>query len=445
MQAEILSPLIVRSRYSVRMQNSEDQMESQDQFEPQLDGFPSDARHRHRQSHSRDSLEVLATQFADRVRRGEHPSMDQYLAAYPEHADGIRELFPMVAALEQWKHDREVTLLRSQIPDEFSIEQLGDCRIVREVGRGGMGVVFEALQGPLERRVAVKLLPWRFSMVPRWQQSFELEAQTIARLQHSSIVPIYSFGTHEGYAYYVMQYVESVSLARVIQVLREKDSIVFSTMIDAASEGVSTDSVRAARHSGAPRRGLRRDSWKSFARIGMQVAQALRYSHGQGVLHNDVKPANLLIDATGKVYMTDFGLAAEVNREPEAEDGQVNGTIRYMAPERFGGESNQTSDLYSVGVTLYELVSRQTAFNPEDRGELIEKITQGSMESLQQIDRSIPTSLALIIEKACEFLPEDRYQSAAQLGLDLQRFINDEPISVTPPKEGIRRWLPWRS
>lgn len=416
-----------------------------DQFEPQIDGFPSDARHRHHESRSRDSLEVLATQFAERVRRGEQPSMDQYLAAYPEHAEGIRELFPMVAALEQWKHDREVSVLRSQIPEEFEIKQLGDCRIIREVGRGGMGVVFEALQGPLERRVAVKLLPWRFSMVPRWQERFELEAQTIARLQHTSIVPIYSFGTHEGFAYYVMQYVEGVSLARVIQLLVEKESVVFSTVIDAAVEDRFGSSVKSAQRSSAPRRGLRRDSWKSFARIGMQVAQALRYSHSQGVLHNDVKPANLLIDATGKVCMTDFGLAAEVNPEPESEDGHVNGTIRYMAPERFHGESNQTSDLYSVGVTLYELVSRQSAFNPDDRIQLIEKITRGTLESLQQIDRSIPGDLALIIEKACAFSPEDRYQSAAELGLDLQRFINDEPISVKAPPNGLRRWLPWRS
>lgn len=419
------------------MQNSDDQ------FEAQLDGFPSDARHRHRQSRSRDSLEVLATQFAERVRRGEQPSMDQYLVSYPELADGIRELFPMVAALEQWKHDREVTVLRSQVPEEFEIEQLGDCRIVREIGRGGMGVVFEALQGPLNRRVAVKLLPWRFSMVPRWQERFEQEAQTIARLQHSSIVPIYSFGTHEGYAYYVMQHVEGVSLARVIQLLSEKESVVFSAVIDSDAEGGTPTSVRSVRRSGAPRRGLRRDSWKSFARIGMQVAQALRYSHGKGVLHNDVKPANLLIDATGKVCMTDFGLAAEVNPEPDVGDARVNGTVRYMAPERFGGESNQTSDLYSVGVTLYELVSRQSAFNPEDRGELIEKITHGKLESLQQIDRSIPVNLALIIEKACAFLPENRYQNAAELGLDLQRFINDEPVSVQPSPDGLSRWFPW--
>lgn len=415
-----------------------------DQFEPQIDGFPSDARHLHRQSRSRDSLEVLATQFAERVRRGEQPSMDQYLAAYPELADGIRELFPMVAALEQWKRDREVTALRSQIPDEFEIEQLGDCRIVREIGRGGMGVVFEALQGPLKRRVAVKLLPWRFSMVPRWQERFEHEAQTIARLQHTSIVPIYSFGTHEGYAYYVMQYVEGVSLARVIQILEEKDSVVFSSVIDEAAEGGSADTGKPSLRAGAPRRGLRQDSWKSFARIGMQVAQALRYSHAQGVLHNDVKPANLLIDATGKVCITDFGLAAELNPEPDSEDGSVTGTVRYMAPERFSGESDQTSDLYSVGVTLYELVSRRTAFSSEDRAELIEKITRGAIESLLAIDRTIPRNLALIIEKACAFSPRHRYQSAAELGHDLQRFINDEPVSVKPPSDALSRWLPWR-
>jgi serine/threonine protein kinase len=417
---------------------------SDDQFEPQLDGFPSDAQHRHRQQSSRDSLEVLATQFAERVRRGEQPSIDQYLAAHPEYAEGIRELFPMVAALEQWKCDREATALRQQIPEEFEIEQLGDCRILREVGRGGMGVVFEALQGALKRRVAVKLLPWRFSMVPRWQERFEREAQTIARLQHANIVPIYSFGTHEGYAYYVMQYVEGVSLANVIRLLEQKESVVFSTVINQAAEGGAGDSTKPSLRSGAPRRGLRRDSWKSCARIGMQVAQALRYSHAEGVLHNDVKPANLLIDATGKVCVTDFGLAAEMNPAPEDGDGSVTGTVRYMAPERFNGESDQTSDLYSVGVTLYELVTRRAAFGTEDRTELIEKITRGNLEPLLTLDRTIPQSLALIIEKACAPVPADRYQSAAELGMDLQRFINDEPISIKPEASGLSRWLPWR-
>jgi len=416
-----------------------------DQFEPRIDGFPSDARHRHQQSRSRDSLEVLATQFADRVRRGEQPSMDQYLAAYPEYAEGIRELFPMVAALEQWKHDREAAVLRQQIPEEFKIEELGDCRIIREIGRGGMGVVFEALQGSLNRRVAVKLLPWRVAMVPRWQEQFEREARTIARLQHTSIVPIYSFGTHEGYAYYTMQYVEGVSLSNIILLLKERESVVFSAVIDAAAEGGSNSAGRPSLRSGAPRRGLRRDSWKSFARIGMQVAQALRYSHGQGVLHNDVKPANLLIDATGKVCVTDFGLAAEVNPAPDAEDGAVTGTVRYMAPERFTGESNQTSDLYSLGLTLYELATRQPAFTSEDRSTLIESITQGALKPLTTVDRTIPQNLALIIEKACAPVTADRYQSAVELGSDLELFINDQPVSVKAQPTRLSRWFPWRS
>jgi len=416
-----------------------------DQFEPQIDGFPSDARHRHQQSRSRDSLEILATQFADRVRRGEQPSMDQYLAAYPEHAEGIRELFPMVAALEQWKHDREAAVLRQQIPDEFEIETLGDCRIVREIGRGGMGVVFEALQGSLNRRVAVKLLPWRIAMVPRWQEQFEREARTIARLQHTSIVPIYSFGTHEGYAYYTMQYVEGISLSNVIRLLEKQESVVFSSVINAATEESSRSPSRPSLRSSAPRRGLRRDSWKSFARIGMQVAQALRYSHSEGVLHNDVKPANLLIDATGKVCVTDFGLAAEVNPAPEAEDGAVTGTVRYMAPERFNGESNQTSDLYSLGLTLYELAARKPAFTSENRSTLIEAITQGNLKPLTTLDRTIPQNLSLIVQKACSPEAADRYQTAVEFGSDLEHFINDQPVSVKAQSPGLRRWIPWRS
>lgn len=406
-------------------------MSDLDDFDVELDGFPSGTDGSI--NVSRDSVEVLASEFIDRVRRGENPQIDDYVMRYPHLAEQIRDLFPMVAALENWKSDREAECLRRQLPDEFHIEQLGDCRIVREIGRGGMGVVFEARQGPLQRRVAVKLLPWRFSMVPQRQERFEIEARTIARLQHPQIVPIYGFGTHEGYAYYVMPFMECLSLSRVIEVLRERPLVMFEAEI-AALTGASSPPV-----SGSPR-GLRRDSWKAFARIGVQVAQTLKYAHGEGVIHNDVKPANLLIDRTGRVFVTDFGLAEQLDAD-SAQPEQLTGTLRYMAPERFSGVSSAASDQYALGITLLELVTQEPAFAVEDRGQLIELITSGQGQRPREIEPSVPVDLESIICRATARLPEERYESCIALATDLIRFINGEPVRTPPPPRRKTGWF----
>jgi eukaryotic-like serine/threonine-protein kinase len=405
-----------------------------DAFEPELDGFPTDVDPR--RVRSRVQIEVLATEYADKARQGENPSIDSYIERYPEMATEIRELFPMVAALEQWKSDRENEVLRAQLPDQFKLKQLGDCRIVREIGRGGMGVVFEALEGSIERRVAVKLLPWRISMVPHRQERFEREAQTIAKLRHANIVPIFRFGRHDDY--YVMQYVESVNLGHIIEALNERQQVSPAQEIrDEVRDSAGDDSQVS---EPADRKGLKQDSWKAFARIGLQVAQALRHAHRKGVLHNDVKPGNLLIDASGKVFVTDFGLAEPLNPESSEVDESVNGTLRYMAPERFAGVCDETSDVYSLGITLFELVTQQSAFDTDSQVGLITAIAAGDVRSVSETGNDLPPDLAAVIGKAISREPNDRYQSAGEFASDLLRFINGERVSAKSAG-GIFRWL----
>ena len=407
-----------------------------DAFEPELDGFPTDLDPR--RVRSRVQIEVLASEYAENARLGKNPSIDSYVERYPEMAVEIRELFPMVAALEQWKSDRESEVLRAQLPDQFKLKQLGDCRIVREIGRGGMGVVFEAVEGSIERHVAVKLLPWRISMVPHRQERFEREAQTIAKLRHANIVPIFRFGRHDDYAYYVMQYVESVNLGHIIGALSERQQV--SPALEIRNETGSTEEPTDQSPGHSARKGLKHDSWKAFARIGLQVAQALRHAHRKGVLHNDVKPGNLLIDAAGKVFVTDFGLAEPINPESSEVDETVNGTLRYMAPERFQGICDETSDVYSLGITLFELVTQQSAFDTERRVGLINAITQGEIRQPADLSREIPTDLAAVISKAISEKPDDRYQSAGEFASDLLRYINNERV-VARSGRGILRWL----
>jgi eukaryotic-like serine/threonine-protein kinase len=407
-----------------------------DAFEPELDGFPTDIDPR--RVRSRVQIEVLASEYADKARQGQNPSIESYIERYPDMAAEIRELFPMVAALEQWKSDRENEVLRAQLPDQFKLKQLGDCRIVREIGRGGMGVVFEALEGSIERRVAVKLLPWRISMVPHRQERFEREAQTIAKLRHSNIVPIFRFGRHEDYAYYVMQYVESVNLGHIIGALSERQQVSPAQEIrDEVGDSASNDQ---ATPKSSDRKGLKQDSWKAFARIGLQVAQALRHAHRKGVLHNDVKPGNLLIDASGKVFVTDFGLAEPLNPDSSEVDESVNGTLRYMAPERFAGVCDETSDVYSLGITLFELVTQQSAFDTDSRVGLITAIAAGEVRSVAETGNDLPPELAAVIAKAISREPNDRYQSAGEFASDLLRFINGERVSAKSAG-GIFGWL----
>lgn len=410
--------------------------DSDDSFEPELDGFPTD--NDPQRVHSRVEIEVLVTEFSDRARLGQKPSIDDYVERYPALATQIRELFPMVAAMEQWKGERESELLRQQLPDQFKLKQLGDCRLIREIGRGGMGVVFEALEGSIERRVAVKLLPWRISMVPHRQERFEREAQTIAKLRHASIVPIFRFGRHDDYAYYVMQYVESLNLGQIIAALIDREQISFAQEI---RDSIASDSEHESqRPASADRKGMKRDSWKSFARIGAQVAQALRHAHRKGVLHNDVKPGNLLIDAAGKVFVTDFGLAEPLDPDSSEQDDTVNGTLRYMAPERLQGICDETSDVYSLGVTLFELITQEPAFGIEQRSELIGAILAGEIGSPREFTGNVPRDLNAVICKAVALEPSDRYQSAGAMASDLLRFINGERV-VARPRRRMFGWL----
>jgi len=384
---------------------------------------------------AREPLEILVSRFTDAVRRGKRPSVEEYALRYSEWADEIREIFPLIESLERWKGEKEVECLRRSVPEEFPVQRLGEYRLGRELGRGGMGIVLEAEHESSGQHFALKLLPWRFAAdMEHWKERFQREAATIARLRHPNIVRVFGFGTHEGYCYYAMQLVEGVSLDWIIRRLRETNDVVY------------VDEIRRARHPDgtAPGSrldipteiticGLHRDSWVEFADIGHQVALALGHAHESGVLHNDIKPANLLLERTGRVIVTDFGIGRRAEEsEPEAAE-QPTGTLRYMAPERLAGHSETRSDIYALGLTLYELVTRVPAFDIVDRRQLAEAIMRGAVRRPRELVPHIPRGLETIILNAMAPLPEDRYASAAAMAVDLLRFINGRSIHSTRP------------
>jgi serine/threonine protein kinase len=391
---------------------------------PSVASVPADA--------SRVTLELLLDRFTREVRRGLTPSIEQYATRFPQFAEEIWELFPLVDNLERCKVVQDAELVRQNFPDEFPLRQLGDYKIVREIGRGGMGIVFEAVHSPAGRAVAIKLLPGRDQGDRRQsKERFHREAITIAQFRHQNIVPVYSFGEHDGYYYYVMQLVRGVGLDWVIKKLRESSAPVLCSTIGELKDPPGNVKTAAENTADPPSvRGISRDSWKAFAKIGIQVAAALTYAHQREVLHHDIKPANLLLNAAGKVVVTDFGgfyrSRTELGKVPES----TTGTLRYMAPERLKGQSDVRSDVYALGATLYELVTRTPLFEASDRSHLTELVLDSAIVRPRSISRSLPPAFEAIILTALARNREDRYPNAKALADDLLRFVNQQPVQA---------------
>jgi serine/threonine protein kinase/WD40 repeat protein len=435
------------------------------------------------------SVEALAEEFLERRRKGERPSVAEYLERYPHLADEIRTFFPVLGLVEDYKPgsgDQSGSVAGASIPGmESRLDRLGDFRILRELGRGGMGVVYEAEQESLGRRVALKVLAGHRLLDPKLLVRFHREAKAAARLHHTNIVPVFGVGEHEGVHYYVMQYIQGLGLddvlAEIKHVQSEKSPAPRSEGLDKAGEAKGALTAAQAAQSlltGSYRPGVReRDDdeetqppqapaidassssvslpgqsglsgslgsanryARSVARIGVQVAEALEYAHAQGTLHRDIKPSNLLLDAHGTVWVTDFGLAKVAADGDLTHTGDIVGTIRYMAPERFEGKCDARSDIYSLGLTLYEMLAKRPAFAGRDQKELIAQVTHEEPRRLRQCDSTVPRDLETIIHKALEKDATQRYSSARAFAEDLRRFVDDRPIQARRISSIERFW-----
>ena len=500
-------------------------------------------------------LDQLAEEFAERFRRGERPSLKEYTDDYPDLADEIRELFPAMVKVEQAER-----ALKGEEPldsgDGRAAHQppreIGDYRILREIGRGGMGVVYEAEQISLGRRVALKVLPRQSSSDRMIRERFRREARSAAKLHHTNIVPVYEVGQDGDVRFYAMQFIQGQGLDAVITELRRlRDRSGTGRKGTRASEGKSSglrrersaraeeaaapgdepqvsavlrsildgrfdpgggrparmeasDSMLAravagnlttqpgsgvegftamrdpavaqtesAESSVGPAAGRAREGagpadrsvgptastsailpggtqlssvesggnafFRSLAHIGRQVAAGLAYAHARGIVHRDIKPSNLLLDTEGVVWITDFGLA-KGDDEGLTLSGDILGTIRYMAPERFRGEGDARADVYAMGLTLYELLTLRSGFGSGDRLALIEQIKTEEPERPRAIDSRIPRDLETIVLKAIEKDPKARYRSAEAMAEDLRRFVADEPIRARQVSAPERYW-----
>jgi tetratricopeptide (TPR) repeat protein len=528
----------------------------------------------------RNPVDVLADEFAARLRKGESPSMQEYMDRYPEHASEIEELFPGVALLEQLSRKQDSEVSSRQRSRQHTLppgHRFGDIEIIRELGRGGMGIVYEAYQHSLSRAVAVKAINTGSVHSAHQAARFQREAQAAAQLHHTNIVPVFGVGEQDGTSYYVMQLIHGQGLDAVLTELARKlrtrraslpeqsrtgggasdaanaavegsaasmdsfsareladilvsgklsetstrsgsgaalrsridrdataaihftqasaDSSASGSELEAHQEDRTEDRTAEVGASETPRQGVRsslelRDEplspvgvrsslvlrdlfvssetfsssngagrleedegadealnqlglryWRNVARIGVQVASGLQYAHAQGTLHRDIKPANILLDTEGTAWIADFGLAKVLQQEDVTRTGDVVGTLRYMAPEQFRGETDGRSDLYSLGLTLYELLTLRPAYEETDRQQLIaQKLSPHDPPHPRKLHPGIPRDLETIVLKCLAWEPSGRYASAGALVGDLQAFLDDRPILARRISSVERFW-----
>ncbi|MCO6045926.1 serine/threonine protein kinase [Aeoliella sp. ICT_H6.2] len=371
----------------------------------------------------------LVEQITSLVEHGQHEAADRVIEQAPEHGERLRQLLPAIEALASLEDQPDAAPLG---------KDLGDFRLLREIGRGGMGVVYEAEQLSLDRRVALKVLPLAATLSSTQLERFKNEARAAATLQHPNLVGVYAVGVERGVHYYAMELVDGVSLAEAIHHLKDTPSETDHEP-QAAAETVAIANLSTARTKNPLQ------YFRDAALLIADAAEALQYAHERGIVHRDIKPGNLLLDADARVHVTDFGLARLEADAGATLTGDVLGTLRYMSPEQAAGRPglvDARTDIYALGATLFELLTLRPVFAEKDRAKLLVQLTERQPPRLRQIDSRIPVDLETIVSKTLEKEPADRYASALELANDLRAFASDRPIAASPPSLAARakRW-----
>jgi serine/threonine protein kinase/tetratricopeptide (TPR) repeat protein len=415
----------------------------------------------HDEQNREDALAEIIDQCMELLRSGQQPDVHALAAQHPDLADQIREFVPLLLLVEQ-------PSLTVEVPADTQFgagtaagsadrpDRVGEYRITGEIGRGGMGIVYRAVQESLDREVALKLLPPALVSSVQSRARFLREATAAAALHHTNIVPVFEVGHADDIWFYAMQFIDGVPLdqlqrevvgtglypERVVGLQPRSGGRSNSHSVPASSRSATphVDRTSAVASTASDQGSV---AWfRNVARIGIQVADALDYAHSRKIVHRDIKPANLILDQQGVVWLTDFGLAL-IGESDVTVTGQFPGTTRYMSPERFQGICEPSSDIYALGVTLYEMLTLQPAFPARDRLQLIQQIANLEPRRPGEIDRRIPRDLETIVLKAMEKDPARRYATAFDLMEDLRRFSAGEPITARPisPLERTLKWV----
>lgn len=394
-------------------------------------------------------IDEIVTAALERARTGDAVDVD---AVADEHRGLGPELVVALQAVASL--ERSVKRSEAEIGSRVVPDSIGPFRVIREIGRGGMGVVYEAEDASLDRRVAIKVLPRGVSENAAYVERFRREAHAAARLEHPNVVPVFGVDQHEGQHYFVMKFVDGFGLDVVASFYAIRDGSSALLPLDEELSSLTSEADERCRRialslaegklgsfaseseSGVgdgDATALGRGYHRNVARIGLAVAGALGYAHARGVLHRDVKPGNVLIDRRGQVWVTDFGLAKIGESDDLTREGDFVGTLRYSAPEQFQGLAEARSDVYGLGLVLYELLAHRKALEQESRAELVHGILYDVPPAPSALRTQVPGDLSLIVMKAIAKLPQERYRSAEAMASDLRAFLDGRPIAARQP------------
>ena len=361
--------------------------------------------------------------------------------------------------------------MRDHLRVNSPFQVLGDFELIRELGRGGMGVVYEARQVSLNRKVALKVLKAGLGLTTQAVNRFRREAAAAAKLHHTNIVPIYATGEDGEYHFYAMELIEGASLDRVIKSARLEhgDGVARGAVApyqkgEDASKGPSRcepkgDHASATTiadvtisDSDSPKLGETTTTLQSgsgyfdqVARMFSEVADGLEHAHRQGVIHRDIKPSNLLVSPQGRLHLTDFGLARVLEEPGMTVTGEFMGSPLYMSPEQIAAGRaplDHRTDIYSLGATLYETLTLRPPFQGERRDQIIGQILHKEPKPPRAIDRKIPPDLETICLKAMDKDPDRRYRTAGAMAEDLDRYV--KRFAIAARRVGpVRRMMIW--
>jgi serine/threonine protein kinase len=391
--------------------------------------------------------------------------IDDQCARYPDLAEQIRVMAEMDAALQKTPDWTNPRLRDDGVLSGIATraERLGPYRIVGVIARGGMGEVFEAVEEPLNRRVAVKTIRSGHSTRPNWMQRFLHEREVLARLHHTLIVPIFAAGQEGDLLYFSMPYIPGASLGQLIHTARRTESrtpghmsSTFEDLVAQARSGsertgptAPATEVPPPAKQPSPILELRPDYMRSTVQLMAAVAEALHHAHEAGIIHRDLKPSNLMVEPNGHLWVLDFGLArvrpehdgpgpdtaSPLRARVSVTVGTV-GTPPYMAPEQheLGRELDGRTDVWGLGVTLYELLTLRQAFKGRESVLEADPVPPGTLI------KNLPRDLEAIILKALKKDPAKRYSTALALSDDLRHWLNDEPVAARKART-VRRGL----